>query len=131
VNWLSKETEPTFIRISGDGNYPMDIVGEANYQSELDGLTGGKTEDGHHLKAEAMLILEDSNPYDDKAVAVSIKGDIVGYLSRQRAREHRDLIGLTEFPDATTIVNALITGGWRRGSGEEGHYGVKLDMPIN
>ncbi len=130
MGWFSKKKEPTIIRINGDGDYPMDIVGEFNYQSELDALTGGKTEDNQRVKTEALLILENDNPYDNKAVAVSIEGNVVGYLPKKRARKHRDVIEMAGSPDATAIVDALIVGGWRRDSGDEGYYGVKLDMPL-
>lgn len=116
--------------IEGTGNYPQEIVGESNYQKALDRIAGGKSEDGHELSVTAELILDDRNPHDNQAVRVQVDGNIVGYLSKQDARNYRRWLRDQEAP-ARVIVEcqALIVGGWRRGSGDEGHYGVRLDIP--
>ena len=37
----------------------------------------------------AVLVLDDDNPYDNKAVRVEIDGYLVGHLSRENARQYR------------------------------------------
>lgn len=39
---------------------------------------------------EAQLVLDDDNPYDPKAVRIDIRGETVGHLSRELARDYRD-----------------------------------------
>jgi hypothetical protein len=111
--------------VQGPGKFEFDIVGEGSYQPALRAIAGRKTEEGVEHHCTAVLILEDSNPYDDKAVRVDIDGRTVGYLSRKHARQYRKQV-----PVGTMTVDAMIVGGWNRGGGDVGHYGVKLDLPM-
>jgi len=77
-----------------------------------------------------VLILEDDNPHDDKAVRVEIEGHAVGYLSRERAREYRKGLAGAGQPQTAGFCGAVIRGGWDRGGGDRGNYGVWLDIPI-
>lgn len=117
--------------IEGPGDFEFDAVGESHYQRALDSICGGKCERGHNLECDALLILEDENPHDSKAVAVAISGKIVGYLSRAHAREFRKAIAAAKIDHCVLVVKAKIVGGWDRGAGDEGHYGVKLDLPVS
>lgn len=86
--------------------------------------------EGYEFEAEALLIEEPDNPYDENAVMVQIDGLKVGHLARNDAKRYRRRIaslGLTSVPIA---VDAVIVGGWDRGEGRTGHYGVKLDMQM-
>lgn len=131
-SWLTKsKRQLPLIRIDGPGKYAVDIVGESHYQDELDHICGGKCADGFNKEVEAMLILDDKNPYDDQAVAVSIDGELVGHLSRGLARQYRTQLLELEVPRANAIVQAKIVGGWIRDDGDEGHFGVKLDLPTS
>ena len=127
---FSKKKELPIVRIEGPRKFALDIVGESHYQTTLDRLAGGKIEDGHKLEMEALLFLENDNPYDNKAVAVGINGNIVGYLDRETARSYREQIAAAGQPKAAGIVAARIVGGWLR-ENDDGHYGVKLDLPID
>jgi hypothetical protein len=111
--------------VRGPGRFEFDIVGEGSYQSALRAIAGPKTEDGVEHSCTAVLVLEDANPYDDKAVRVDIDGRTVGYLSRKHARQYRKQV-----PVGAMTVDAMIVGGWNRGGGDTGHYGVKLDLPL-
>lgn len=103
---------------------PIEVVGESNYQSALLAAAGGKTADGpartEHL---ALLVPEPSNPYDKNAVRVEIGGRLVGYLSRAVARELSADLRRIGTPLA---CHARITGGWNRGGGDTGSFGVVL-----
>lgn len=126
---VSTSATEEVIRIQGNGEYEFDIVGESHYQKALDELAGGKSEDGHHIETEALLMLDDDNEYDDKAVAVGISGHLVGHLPREMARSFRQRLAEGGHPRASAVCGALIVGGWRRSNGDEGHYGVRLDLP--
>jgi len=117
------------VRIQGDGQFSLEVVGESHYQKELDKLVGGKTEEGHTAEFEAILLHDNQNPHDPMAVAVSIDGEIVGYLDRKMAREHREQMVEAGFPGSPAICGAIVVGGWKRSNNSEGSYGVRLDVP--
>lgn len=117
---------PTNAGLRPGRGFTFEIVGEGSYQHELTKLTGGKTEAGHALFCQATLVAEPGNPHDPGAVRVDIKGLTVGYLSRQDAREYRNSLG--DAAAQPQRCKAKIVGGWMRGGGDEGHFGVKLNL---
>lgn len=124
-----REANKALANLSGPGTYSLDIVGELNYQSALEKICGGRTYEGQELIIEAVLVPEDDNPYDKNAVRVDISGKTVGYLSRENARQYRKNLKQAGYAGITAKCSAVIVGGWDRGSGDEGHFGVKLDLP--
>jgi hypothetical protein len=115
--------------LDGPGTFSIDIVGESHYQNALNSICGGKIPDGHNLIVHAELIHEDNNPYDRQAIRIDIHGMTVGYFSKKLAREYRQRITEAGYPGVTAVCDAMIVGGWKRGENDEGHYGVKLDLP--
>lgn len=126
----SPEVGTSKAQITGPGNYRINAVGESRYQRELDRIVGGKTEDGHEFKCKAVLVLEDANQYDPKAVRVEIAGQVVGYLDRKTARSYRKQLKKGGLAGLNLSCNAMIVGGWDRGGDDVGHYGVKVDLPM-
>lgn len=124
LNWLlggRRESTPhTDLRPSGD--FDFDVVGESNYQAELSAICGGHCEEGVEHECTALLVPEPTNPHDANAVKVVIEGRTIGYLSRQHAILYRRRIG------GAGRCGALVVGGWDRGNGDRGHFGVKLDL---
>lgn len=78
---------------------------------------------------EAVLVHENDNPYDNKAIRIDIQGMTVGYLSRKDARQYRKKLKEAGHPGITAKCFALIVGGWDRGPENRGHFGVRLDLP--
>ena len=76
--------------LPGPGTYSIDIVGESHYQEALEDICGGRSEESAQEYVEATLVLDDDNPYDDKAVRVDIEGETVGHLDRPTARAYRE-----------------------------------------
>jgi hypothetical protein len=116
--------------LDGNGSFALEVVGEANYQRNLERVCGGRTRECQDRIMTAVLVLEDDNPYDFKAVCVTIDGWTVGYLSRDkarvfRARVRREGIRGYEFP-----CKANVRGGWDRGDGDRGYFGVWLDVVL-
>jgi len=107
----------------------IDIVGESHYQCALSAICGGKTEDGHERIVQARLFHDDANPHDNMAIRVEIDGRIVGYLDRAGARVFRQRLAEAGYPGIVATCSAMIVGGWDRGDGDSGHFGVKLDLP--
>jgi len=120
--------------MKGNGRFDFNIVGESHRQNHLSWIAGPKSPSGHDLDCLAALVRHDDNLHDDKAVAVFIvfasgKILIVGYLARKDARRYRSCLkDLGREDPEGMLCRAKIVGGWDDGAGNEGHYGVKLDL---
>lgn len=128
---IHSETVPQALEgtIDGPGDFAIEAVGESKYQRNIESIAGGKTEEGHEKIVDAVLFLEDSNPHDNQAVQVQIRGKVCGYLSRQEARQYRAALKRAGHPTLNATVKAMIVGGWDRGDSDTGHFGVRLDLP--
>ena len=123
-----KFIKPEFM-INGPGLFNVNAVGESNYQRELLSIHGPKKAKGTNLIIDAVLVLENTNRYDKNAVFISINGLKIGYLSKENAIEYRkNLISLNQ-SNSNAGCKAKIVGGWDDGKGDEGFFGVKLDLP--
>lgn len=127
----SKSESVSFAKLHGTGRYEFNIVGESHYQTALEKICGGRTDESANEYVEAYLYLENDNEHDNLAVRVDIKGNIVGYLSKQDARSYRQQLYNLGHSDLVGICDAIIVGGWFRSSSDVGHFGVKLDLPVN
>lgn len=108
-------------------SYPMEVVGELNYQDALVAICGAHTRYGHEGEYTATLLREPSNVFDRNAVAVLVHHRKVGYLSREQAERvagQMDEAGLK-----SVQCDARIRGGWRTNQHDEGHYGARLAVP--
>jgi hypothetical protein len=123
---IAKATDP--VHLAPGAGFDFDIVGEASYQDALDDLCGGKCDEGHNLGAVAQLCFQEDNPYDANAVVVLIDRRVVGYIPREKAPWFRSEILRINPDERPVICDARIVGGWNRGSGDEGNYGVKLSI---
>jgi hypothetical protein len=123
-------SEPDEVEIRGNGCFALEIVGESHYQKNLESICGPRKEEGEDLITDACLILEDNNPYDNKAVRIDISGLTVGHLSRETARLYREQLNQSGHPRAIGFCKARIKGGWKRRGNDIGHYGVWLDIPV-
>ncbi len=110
------------------GGATVEIAGESYRQAELDRICGGKTPEGHRHQCLAALMPEPSNPHDENAVAVYIDSVQVGYLSRDDALWYKPVVARLARKNMLGACDAVIVGGWNDGHGDEGHYGVKLDL---
>ena len=122
---------PTIAQINGPGTFAFEVVGESNYLQNFIKLFGERSDDGVDEKGFAHLVLEDDNPHDKSAVCVEINGLKVGYLSRDLAQQFRRAV--QNLPEAASLskfqVASRVRGGWDRGDGDTGHFGVYLDLP--
>jgi hypothetical protein len=112
------------IEIEGPGAFAVDVVGVSQYQRVLEAAA----EEGSAI-VDAALILEDSNSYDDQAVAVHLDGQRAGYLSRANARLYRADLAAAGAERADVRCKAKIVGGFETRGGERAHFGLKLDLP--
>lgn len=112
-----------------NGEHNIRVVGGSRYQDELLALTGGRRHwAGARVRTVAHLVPEPDNPTDPNAVAVTIDGRHVGYLSRGDALSFRDLITEAIRQHGRASCVATIVGGWERGHGDVGFFGVHLRL---
>jgi hypothetical protein len=110
------------------GGSRVDAVGEASYQHALERLVGGKCEDGWDEVVQARLVREPTNSHDPNAVKVEVDGIQVGYLGRADAIAYKAALLQVEKAKAVAVCEAHIVGGWSRGRGDEGFFGIWLDL---
>lgn len=108
----------------------VEVVGESHYQDALERAARGRTEDGPtQVEQIAGLMAEPTNAYDPNAVMVQIGGSIVGYLNRADAVAYKpvlEAVGRMGYP--AFGCHASLTGGWDRGAGDRGSFGVVLHL---
>lgn len=118
----------------------VEVMGESHYQGTLERLAGGRTIDGGRYRDHIALMLpEPSNPYDHNAVRVLLAphfdgatAGLVGYLSREDAVAYRPVIDRLASMARLMACRASLKGGWDRGGGDRGSFGVTLhlDRPL-
>ena len=105
------------------------VVGDSAYQSVLLELTGGRRHyGGVRMETVAHLVLEPGNSADPAAIAVTIGGRTVGYLSRPDSARHRQAIATAIDRTGEASCIAFIVGGWEREHGDVGLFGVRLHL---
>lgn len=113
------EVERVAVEVSLPG---LKIVGESHYQEALEEIVGGRTDESADFEVDLSLVPESDNEYDPNAVGVEIDGELVGYLSRASAKKYRAAFGAA----TTHEWPARIVGGWDRGDGDRGSFGVQM-----
>jgi hypothetical protein len=112
------------------GEREIDVVGESRHQDELLELTGGRRRyGGVDVEAVAELVAEPTNEADPDAVAVMIDGRHVGYIRREDVTWLKPLLDDSTDLHGMATCRAAIRGGWDRGGGEVGWFGVVLWVP--
>lgn len=135
LSWLfGRRNNPTQPVKLGQGTnpssrYAVEVDGESRYQDALDRICGGRTKAGHKLEVPASLVLEYGGPHAPKAIRVDIDGQTVGYVERKAARTLWQKVAEAGLTSEAVTCDAIIVGGWDRGEGDSGYYGVKLDLP--
>lgn len=116
------------VTLSGDRI--VDVVGESYHQDALLTITGGERHyGGVELDAIAELVPDPENRYDPNAVEVHINGLVVGHIGREEAGDLRPLIEESHELHGQATCPATIRGGWDRGRGRVGFFGVTLHLP--
>lgn len=100
----------------------VDVVGESNYQADLERVAGGRTRDGAKVVDHiALLLPEPTNKWDANAVRVFVvpsqggNAGLGGYLSREEAVVYRPVIDRLAALGRLTMCHASLKGGWGRG----------------
>src|SRR5687768_4167377 len=64
-------------------------------------------------------------------VRVEVDGATIGRLDDPYAAGYKQQLATTPYLSAKVWCEAMIVGGWDRGLGDHGKFGVKLDLPPN
>lgn len=114
-----------------DGRFASEVDNDSIYQPAIAKLAGAHGPGNADEKCLALLVCDNANPFQDKAIAVFIDGLLVGYLAHADAlRLHRNL-GRQDLAGQLTSCDAVIRGGglW---NGKRLSYAVWLDLsPFN
>jgi hypothetical protein len=122
---LSRKPAPSQSPPPPPSAFPVAIVGESAYQDNLQRICGRFGADGVNLVRPALVILEDTNPYDDQAVRVDIDDLTVGYLNRTNALRYRKKRN-GDTGHQPTVAN--IRGGFKLDDGTTASLGVWLKL---
>lgn len=115
-------TTKEVIRLTGDGSFSYEIVGESFYQNNIKkslNLSGGRSSKSF----EVRLLYDDDNSCDKNAIAVYIGLDQAGHLSRKAAISYRKMLSDVNLSHKPAICNATVVGG-----GIKKNYGIFLDF---
>jgi hypothetical protein len=115
-------------KIRGDGfSFAYEIAGASHYQTVIETIVGGKREASVYFRVIAIISLEPENPHDPHAIAVRVAGETIGYIKKSDTdRFHKSF---EKFGIASDVqCKAKIVGGWDRGGGDTGSFGVRLDI---
>jgi hypothetical protein len=111
------------------GGRDVEVKGEAQYQAALSAICGGRCPDGYQKRVTAALLPEPDNSYDEHAVQVFVENRLVGYINREDAADYSPVLQtMLRKIKATGACDALIVGGWDRGGGDTGHFGMWLNL---
>ena len=110
------------ISLQGNGEFAVEADCEANYQPSLEKIAGHTPDEVCEVPCHAELV-----PEPNGRVSVRIRAQTVGCLKEQMAVDYLDRatsLGL----QGLACCDAMIVGGWAGHDGEEGTFGVKLDL---
>jgi hypothetical protein len=105
------------------------VKGTYHNQDVLAAASGGKRAGRHEHKCQAVLVADPTNPHDPNAVAVYVENLIVGFLARMEAEKYRSAMATLTARGLHLRCQARIVGGWDNGNGDEGYFGVRLNLP--
>lgn len=108
--------------------YDFEVVGESFYQPVLKALMGDPADPAMDGRGTAILVPDDSNPHDNKAVKVTVQGFTIGHLSREDARSYRRRLASKKMGMVPASCGLQITGGYTLTDGKQAYYGVVLDL---
>jgi hypothetical protein len=118
---------PSIEKSNGGDTFSSYAVGHSHHQDALKRIFSERTSESQEKLVEAVLLLDDGNPYDNQAVRVDIQGQTVGYLKHENARQFRKKM-MEKDPSGIKTTCAAKIVYWER---EFDNYLVILDLPLD
>jgi hypothetical protein len=122
---VSEEIGHRCAAVVGDDTFTCEVVGEARYQANIESIVGGRSGNSAQFYTIALLEPEPPNSENANPVCVKIGGRPVGHVPKRRSLAVKS--ALAGHRSTFAVARALIVGGWDRGPGKRGHFGVRLD----
>lgn len=117
------------IPLAAGRGFNVQVVGEAQFQSEIGASVGGRCTEGHNCEVPAELVLA-GNDVDPQAIGVLVDGRPVGWLPSELSATVRPRIAAFRRHGKLVTCKAKIVGGWDRGRADRGYFGVKLSLSM-
>jgi len=114
---------------SDGGRFQLEVLGESRYSDTIRELAGEHGDAAADTRHTALLLADDNNPYEDKAVAVFLNKEMVGYLAPKDAQAFRTMLARQEITGQLTSTDAVIRGG-QLYEGKRLSYSVLLDIHV-
>lgn len=105
------ESSSGLLQWPGDMMFSVPVRGVEYYRDAIAEIAGNPPGKPALVYCAAMLVLDDDNPHDPKAVSVWVEGVQIGHLPREYAPEFRRRLLTAGIPGAVTTCDALITKG--------------------
>jgi hypothetical protein len=112
-----------------EGRFQLEVLGESRYSDTIRALAGAHGDASADSRHKALLLADDNNPYEDKAVAVFLNKEMVGYLAPKDAVAFRIMLARHEINGQLTSTDAVIRGG-QLFEGKRLAYTVLLDINV-
>ena len=116
--------------LDGGEDFKLPVVGNFHYQRAFEKICGPRTEKGENRVVAAVLILDNTNRYDNNAVRVQVEGKTVGYLSRSDASAFRTRLQHERVIAQNFTCKANIRGGRIRENEEPSMFDIYLDVHL-
>jgi len=114
---------------SDQRRFQLEVLGESRYADTIHALAGEHGDGPADIHHKALLLPDDQNPYEDKAVAVFLNNQMVGYLAPKDALVFRTMLQRQEMAGQLTSCDAVIRGGHLY-EGKRLSYAVLLDINL-
>lgn len=128
----ARESQDDLVVQVYSGHEWLEVKGESHYQDALASIAGPKTKDGYDLPVDCVLVREPENPYDPNAIAVFAtdpstgRSVMVGHINRESCITMAPVLDAKSGEGEQVGLVGHILGGWDRGDGDTGHYGIWL-----
>lgn len=121
--------DPQATPLAAGRGFNIQAVGESQFQEEIGSIVGGRCVEGHNCQVPAELVFAGTER-DPEGIGIRINDLPVGYLPFEVAKEVRPLIEALSDKDKAITCKAKVVGGWDRGRGDQGFFGVKLSLSL-
>lgn len=118
---------PSIEKSNGGGTFSSYAIGHRHHQDALKRIFSERTSEINEKLVEAVLVIDDANPYNSQAVRVDIQGQTVAYLKDENAKQFRKKMK-DKGPSEIKATCAAKIVYWER---ESDNYLVILDLPLD